>query len=333
MSWIAAAVIVGGAGIASGIIGSQGAKSAASDQANAANNAAQIGWNEFNTITGQQMPYMQGGYGALNELEYGLGIPGSGYYQPGAQGQNAQSGSPGQWTGYQSPYSQMMQPNAAQPNGGMSAFQGGRPTTGYGGGGLGGAAYGSPAPGGGQYPTPSNGGVARPQAGGQANGGGLGYGSLLAPFTAQTFQQMSPAYQFQLQQGRMGVLNGAAAGEGALSGAALKDLTGYNQSLANTSFDTAFNQYQTQQGNIYNRLMGLTQLGENSAANTGAQGTNLAGQIGQSVTNAGSAQAAGQVGQANAWSGALSSAAPWLAYGAGGPPPTGDGVNGGSLGP
>src|ERR1700678_3873976 len=43
--------------------------------------------------------------------------------------------------------------------------------------------------------------------GGQTGGGGTtasssaggGFGSLIAPFTAQNFQQYSPAYQFQLQ--------------------------------------------------------------------------------------------------------------------------------------
>jgi hypothetical protein len=109
------------------------------------------------------------------------------------------------------------------------------------------------------------------------------------------------------------VLNGDEGAVGSLSGAAQKDLISFNQSLADTAFSDAFNQYQTQQGNIYNRLASLAQLGQNAAANTGAQGANLAGQVAQSVTNAGTARAAGQIGSANAWSGALSSAAPWLA--------------------
>jgi hypothetical protein len=124
---------------------------------------------------------------------------------------------------------------------------------------------------------------------------------------------MSPAYQFQMQQGQQGVLNQDASGQGALSGSALKDLIGYNQGYANTAFNNAFNQYQTQQGNIYNRLAGVATLGQNAAANTGAQGTALAGNIAQSVSNAGSALAAGQVGAANAYAGGLNMMAmPWL---------------------
>jgi hypothetical protein len=142
----------------------------------------------------------------------------------------------------------------------------------------------------------------------------VGYGSLTQPFTAQNFQQLSPAYQFQQQQGMQGVLNQDASGQGALSGATQKDLIGYNQNLANTSFNNAFNQYQTQNQNVYNRLSGIAQLGQNAASNTGQQGTALAGQAAQSATNVGTAQAAGTIGQANAISGGLSSLSglPWL---------------------
>jgi hypothetical protein len=146
----------------------------------------------------------------------------------------------------------------------------------------------------------------------QAGSGGLGYGSLTQPFTTQNFQQLSPAYNFQLQQGQQGVRNADAAGQGSLSGAALKDLTDYNQAQANTSFNNAFNQYQTQQGNIFSRLSGIANLGQSSANQTAQSGTALAGQAAQSATNIGTAQAGGAVGTANAIGGSLSSALPWL---------------------
>lgn len=151
---------------------------------------------------------------------------------------------------------------------------------------------------------------------GGANSGkqaaGVGYGSLTQPFTTQDWKQLSPAYNFQLGQGQSNVLNSDAGGQGALSGSALKDLTSYNQGMANSSFNNAFNMYQTQQGNIFNRLSGIAGLGSSAAANLGAQGTTLAGQAAQSATNIGTAQAAGTVGAANAASGALSSSIPWL---------------------
>jgi hypothetical protein len=152
----------------------------------------------------------------------------------------------------------------------------------------------------------------------------MAYGSLTQPFNTSNWSQLSPDYNFVTRQGSQGVLNGSAAGSGALSGAAMKDLTDYNQSAANTSFNDAFNQYQTQQGNIFSRLSGIASLGQNSANNTGVQGTALAGQAAQSATNIGTAQAGGAVGSANAITGAISSATPWLAS-------SGVGGGGGSL--
>jgi len=221
--WVAAGATLA-AGIGGAVVSGNAAKSAASQQANAAANAQNISEGEFNTITQQENPFMQAGYGATNALNQGLGL------------------------------------------------------------------------------------------GADTGAGGVGYGSLTSPFTAQNFKDLSPAYQFQQQQGMQGVLNEDASGQGSLSGATSKDLIGYNQNLANTSFNNAFNQYQTQNQNVYNRLSGIAQLGQNAASNTGQQGTALAGQAAQSATNIGTAQAAGTIGQGNAISGGLSSlsALPYL---------------------
>jgi hypothetical protein len=136
-----------------------------------------------------------------------------------------------------------------------------------------------------------------------------GFGSLNSPFTAQNFQQMSPAYQFQLQQGGQGTLNMDSNAQGAESGAALKDLQSYNQNFANTSFNNAFNQYQTQQNNVFNRLSGLATLGSNagSAGTTGS--AQFANSIGNTTSSIGASQAAGTVGAANALSGGIQSGA------------------------
>lgn len=132
------------------------------------------------------------------------------------------------------------------------------------------------------------------------------FGSLMQPFGAAEFNQYKdPGYNFRLQQGTQGLQNSAAAGSGALSGAALKDLIGYNQDMASTEYGNSFNRYQTQQGNIFSRLSSLANLGENAAANQGAQGTALVGQAGQAVQNAGTATGAGYVGAANALSGGV----------------------------
>lgn len=303
IGWVAAAGAV--AGIAGSVLQSNAATSAAQTQAGAAENAQQISQNEFNTITAQNQPFLQSGYGALSALDYGLGISpqtatggapaatqptGNSLWGVGATAfdstptgslTSAFSPASGAATNYQNLVNPRFSASQGMPSGQMA------PATSL---------------------TPTG-------TGGQ--GTGLGYGSLTAPFTTANWQQLSPNYNFQLRQGQQGVLNSDAAGQGSLSGAALKDLTNYNQSEANTSFNNAFNQYQTQQGNIFSRLSGIASLGQTSASNTGTAGTNLAGQAGQAAVAAGSYLGAGQIGSASAISGGLSSAIPWL-YGGGG---------------
>jgi hypothetical protein len=130
------------------------------------------------------------------------------------------------------------------------------------------------------------------------------FGSLTKPFDVEEFYNYGdPGYAFQLQQGNQALQNSAAAGSGALSGAALKDLLKWNQDYAGGAYNDAFNRYQTQQGNIYQRLMGVSQLGQNSASGVGTQGVALAGNAGQAIANAGAAAGAGIVGAGNSLSG------------------------------
>lgn len=167
-------------------------------------------------------------------------------------------------------------------------------------------------------------GVAAPDAmanGADPNAGYYGdpndpaYGSLTQPFDVEQFYKYEdPGYAFRLQQGAQTVQNGAAAGSGALSGAALKDLIGYNQDAASTEYNNSFNRYQTQQGNIFSRLMGIAQLGQNSANASGQAGTALAGQAGQAISNAGTASGSGIVGGANAITNGASNAWIWNQY-------------------
>lgn len=145
-----------------------------------------------------------------------------------------------------------------------------------------------------------------------------GYGSLLSPFTTDTFKTMSPAYQFQAQQGAQGTLNQNAGSQGAESGAAMKDLMSFNQNYANTSFNNAFDQYQTQQNNVFNRLSQIATLGSNAGSNSATGASSFAGSIGNSIAAQGAALGAGTVGAANSISGGIQGAAPWLSNIAGG---------------
>jgi hypothetical protein len=127
------------------------------------------------------------------------------------------------------------------------------------------------------------------------------YGSFTKPFDVEEFYKyQDPGYAFRVQQGNQALQNSAAAGSGAMSGAALKDLLGYNQDMASQEYGNAFNRYQTSQGNIFSRLSSIANLGQNAAAGVGQQGTALAGNAGQMLSNAGAAEGAGIVGAGNA---------------------------------
>lgn len=125
--------------------------------------------------------------------------------------------------------------------------------------------------------------------------------ALTAPITMdQATLEKTPGYQFNLSQGLKSVQNSAAARGLGSSGAALKGAASYATGLADSTYQNQFNNAVTNQTNAYNRLMGLAQLGENAAAQTGAYGTQAASNIGSNTIQGGNAMAAGLNGAANA---------------------------------
>lgn len=147
-------------------------------------------------------------------------------------------------------------------------------------------------------------------AGDGSNGQGLPSGFLTQLFGPDQFKaNVDPGYAFRLQQGTQGVLNGAASRTGALSGPALKQLIDYNQAAGSQEFGASFDRFQTQQGNIFQRLLSLSSQGQSAAAGVGQQGVATGGIIGGNITGAANAAAAGQIGAANAIAGGASDAA------------------------
>lgn len=141
------------------------------------------------------------------------------------------------------------------------------------------------------------------------NDGSSTFGSLMKPFDAQAFQQYKdPGYEFQLQQGQQALQNSQAAQNGVLSGAALKDMIGFNQGMASNAYQNAFSRYMTQNDATYNRLADLLKVGQNAAAGVGNTGAQVMSNVGNTLTSGANALAAGQVGSANAWSGGLNNA-------------------------
>ncbi|MEI6088673.1 MAG: hypothetical protein WCR66_13860 [Bacteroidota bacterium] len=130
-------------------------------------------------------------------------------------------------------------------------------------------------------------------------------GSLLKPFTMADYQQ-DPGYQFRLSEGQKALDRASAAGGKYFSGGAIKGLTDYNQNSASNEYQNAYNRYNTNQTNTYNRLAGVSGAGQTAANNLGTTGQENTNQISAGLTGIGNAQAAGQVGSANAWSTGLS---------------------------
>lgn len=211
---------VAGAVVGAGVIGAVGANMAANKQASGQIQAANTQAGMFNTIVGQEQPFLQGGYGAESALNQLLGTA---------------------------------------------------PATGK---------------------------------GGTAAGTGLPAGYLTQQFSPTQAQLNAyPGYQFALKTGGQAVRNADTPGVGALSGPALKDLMSFNVGLANTYYGQYFNQFQTQQNNIFNRLSNIAGLGQNAAGNLGNSGAQLGTGIAQAQAAAAGSQAGGIVGATNALGG------------------------------
>lgn len=119
---------------------------------------------------------------------------------------------------------------------------------------------------------------------------GVNYELGLAPKPADYAGfQATPGYQFALDQGQKALDRTAAANGMLYSGNTLKSSMDYNQGMAKQEY-----------GNFFNRLYGLTNMGQNSAAMTGQAGQNYANQASNAFANIGNAQAAGSIGTANA---------------------------------
>lgn len=202
--------------LAGAVVGAVGSVVAGGEQASGQKAAANTQQNMFNTITQQEQPFLQGGYGAETTLNQLLGTS-------SATGAN-----------------------------------------------------------------------------GTATGTNLPGGYLNSTFNpSMSDLENYPGYQFALQQGGQATTNAQTPGSGALSGSALKSLTSFNQGLASTQYQNAFNNYQTQQTNIFNRLNSIAGLGQNAAGNLGNAGTTLGSGIAQAQAAAAGSTASGISGATN----------------------------------
>lgn len=290
-----AGVIMGGAQLLGGLLGSDAASSAAETQAGASRYAADIQKQMFDKQIELQKPSLDAGNLARNRLLYYLGLSPTGTTNTGAgqktlaQFQNELSpqfttpGNAGGWV--QSGTDQQQWVNGSP----YSVDQAG----------LNAAAQKAYDAQGAQTQTD-----AAALAAAQAD---PSYGSMSKNFTAQDFAKgVDPGYQFRMDEGMKGVNNSAAARGGLLSGAALKAMQKYGQDYASGEYQNAYNRFNNDNTTQYNRLAGLAGSGQQAATTMGQAAGNYGNNAANLITGGANALAAGQVGSANAWNNALS---------------------------
>ncbi len=111
---------------------------------------------------------------------------------------------------------------------------------------------------------------------------------------------LAPNYEFMLEQGLRGVGNAANTSGSRLGGNALAGLTRYATDYAGNAYQQAFNNYNTQRNDIFNRLSSIAGLGENAAVGTGNTGVQAGSNISNTMLGGANAAAAGLVGVGNA---------------------------------
>lgn len=264
-----------GAIIGAAAIGAAGSLSAAGTQADAQKQAAATQAGMFNTLVGQEQPFLQGGYGAESALNYlmGTGTPAPANNTAGPPGIDPSSGFQ---IGAGGSINQMLPGGSGVP---LNALMGGRATW--------------------QQGMPGTGTAPQPGANFAATSG-LPAGYLTETFNPTQAQlEAYPGYQFQLQQGDLALQSANSANGSALSGPALKSLMSFNQGLAASNYGNYFNQFQTQQTNIFNRLSAIAGMGQNAAGNLGNTGAQLGTGIAGAQAAAGGSLAGGIVGATN----------------------------------
>lgn len=129
--------------------------------------------------------------------------------------------------------------------------------------------------------------------------GGMGEnGQFMQTYNGQDIYN-DPSYQFRLNQGLDAVQSGAAAAGGLLSGATQKALSNYGQNFASQEYQNAYNRFNADQTNKYNRLSNIVGLGQNAAAGVGNAGIQTGQAIANNTLAGANAQAAGTIAAGN----------------------------------
>ena len=291
--------ILAGAQVVGGLMGSDSASSAGDAQVQAAQKASDTQLQMFNTVNGQQAPYRQIGYNALNAITRGFGgtptqYNSNGAAYTGAAPASAPATKPASTGGGSWQMQQM--PNAAV--GDISPVW--VPDT------AGAVQQQVPGSVGGYSGTDQTGFNGTDQTGFT----GIGSGQFTHQFDANDLNaNLAPNYKFMLDQGLGATTNAASVSGGLVGGNALKGINDYAQNYASNGYQQAYDNYNNNQNNIFNRLSAIAGLGQQSVTQSGNAATTAGGNIGSAQLAGGAAQAAGIVGSNNALTGGINNAA------------------------
>jgi hypothetical protein len=298
------------AGAAVGLVGAamsaDAAGGAAQMQADSANNATALQREMFERQQELQAPWHNAGIGGLNQLSYLMGLSPTGYGSPTMGGRGANAG-PMQQS--EESIRNRLRPRFMVTNPAAAAQGGFDPENGW-----------TPGRGTEAMTTTNEAGLERAvQAALQAQQGRLDrfnrqaerraqrdpeYGSLLDRFSMADFEA-DPGAEFRREQGEQGLERAAAASGGLGSGRYLRDAMRFNSGLASQEYGAAFDRFNVQNANRFNRLASIAGVGQTAANQTGAAAANFGAQAGSNMIGAGNAAASGRVGAANAWNGGL----------------------------
>jgi len=176
-------------------------------------------------------------------------------------------------------------------------------------------------------------------------GAGGEFGSAM-PFDFNYADYKDPSLQFSLDENLRRMRQGRAAAGTYAGGGGIREEDRYLAGLMSTDYQNAFNRALTgfnantgERNQLYNRLAGVAGTGQTATNQIGAQGANMAGNVGNaymtSAANQGNAMLAAAGARNSAYGGAANMLGriygPQLARGYGYTPPTGSSMGSGSF--
>ena len=125
-------------------------------------------------------------------------------------------------------------------------------------------------------------------------------GDFMRDFNAADFEA-DPGYEFRRSEGMRGIESRAAARGLLGSGSTLKDLTEYGSGLASQEYGAAYDRFNNNRSQRFNRLASVAGVGQTATNNTNAAGQRYGENVGANLTNLGNAQGAAAISKGNAW--------------------------------